>query len=85
MTNAKKIAVNFERSLEDLEALVTQMESGDLSLEEALQAFEKGVKLTRECQQALREAEQKVEVLLSDHKDELTFEPFEVDEDSTDL
>jgi len=54
----------LEKSLEELETLVEQLESGDLSLEEALKHFERGVKLTRECQTALKEAEQKVEILL---------------------
>ena len=54
----------LEQSLDSLEALVERMESGDLTLEESLQAFEQGVKLTRECQQALSQAEQKVRILL---------------------
>ncbi|HVY67217.1 MAG TPA: exodeoxyribonuclease VII small subunit [Gammaproteobacteria bacterium] len=54
----------LEKSLEELEALVTRMESGDLPLEQALKEFERGVKLTRQCQTALQEAEQKVEILL---------------------
>ncbi len=54
----------LEKSLEELEALVTRMESGDLPLEQALKEFERGVKLTRQCQAALQEAEQKVEILL---------------------
>jgi len=54
----------LEKSLEELEALVTRMESGDLPLEQALKEFERGVKLTRACQTALQEAEQKVEILL---------------------
>jgi len=54
----------FEQSLQELEALVEKMEQGDLSLEESLQHFERGVQLTRACQQALKEAEQKVETLL---------------------
>jgi exodeoxyribonuclease VII small subunit len=54
----------LEKSLEELEALVTRLESGDLSLEQALKEFERGVKLTRTCQAALKEAEQKVEILL---------------------
>ncbi|MEE4249054.1 MAG: exodeoxyribonuclease VII small subunit [Alcanivoracaceae bacterium] len=56
---------NLEQSLNTLEALVERMESGELSLEESLKAFEEGVKLTRECQQALRSAEQKVRILLA--------------------
>lgn len=55
---------NFEKSLNDLENLVEKMESGDLSLEDSLKHFEKGIALTRDCQTALQEAEQKVKVLL---------------------
>jgi exodeoxyribonuclease VII small subunit len=54
----------LEKSLEELEALVVRLESGDLPLEQALKEFERGVKLTRRCQTALQEAEQKVEILL---------------------
>ena|SRR5688572_3342283 len=54
----------LEKSLEELEALVVRLESGDLPLEQALKEFEHGVKLTRQCQAALTEAEQKVEILL---------------------
>jgi exodeoxyribonuclease VII small subunit len=54
----------LEKSLEELVALVTRLESGDLPLEQALKEFEHGVKLTRRCQAALQEAEQKVEILL---------------------
>jgi exodeoxyribonuclease VII small subunit len=55
---------NFESSLQELEALVEKMEQGDLSLEESLSHFERGVQLSRTCQQALKEAEQKVEILM---------------------
>ena len=61
----RKKTLDFEQSLEALEAVVEEMESGDLSLDAALKAFEKGVKLTQECQLALTEAEQKVAILLS--------------------
>jgi len=54
----------FEKALKELEALVAKMEQGNLSLEESLQHFERGIQLTRTCQQALKEAEQKVEILL---------------------
>ena len=57
-------SVPFEQSLKELETLVEKMEQGDLSLEESLQHFERGVQLTRACQQALKAAEQKVEALL---------------------
>jgi exodeoxyribonuclease VII small subunit len=62
MPKGKKI--DFEGSLAQLEELVEQLEAGDLSLEKSMDAFEKGVKLTRECQQALKAAEQKVQLLM---------------------
>ena len=61
--NTKK-SINLEKSLTDLEDLVEELESGDLPLEKAMQKFEDGIKLTRNCQAALKEAEQKVEILL---------------------
>ena len=66
----KKTAVDFEQSLRTLEQLVESMESGDLTLEKSLQAFERGIKLTQECQQALQEAEQKVAILLNQNGEE---------------
>ncbi len=69
MTKKKQTAFDFETSLADLEELVTAMEEGELSLEESLQAFEKGIKLTRECQSALKSAEQKVQVLINENGD----------------
>ena len=56
--------INLEKSLADLESLVEELESGDLPLDQAMKKFEKGIKLTRGCQLALKEAEQKVEILL---------------------
>jgi len=56
--------LDFEAAMRDLEQLVERLEHGDLPLEESLAAFERGVKLTRSCQTALKEAEQKVEILL---------------------
>lgn len=56
----------FEASLNELEKIVHQLEEGDLSLEESLQLFEQGVKLSRECQQRLAQAERRIEVLLRD-------------------
>ena len=66
MAKAKK-GINFEKALDQLEALVDDMENGDLSLEQSLQAFEKGIKLTRECQSALAQAEQKVQMLIEEN------------------
>jgi len=69
----------FEDSLADLEALVKQLEQGDLPLEEALKAFEKGVTLTRQCQKSLREAEQRVEQVMENQAGELERQPFRDD------
>lgn len=54
---------SFEEALSELEALVESMEKGELPLEESLKSFERGITLTRTCQQALKAAEQKVEIL----------------------
>ncbi|WP_275097240.1 exodeoxyribonuclease VII small subunit [Sedimenticola hydrogenitrophicus] len=56
-------APSFEQALSELESLVETLEQGDLSLEESLKSFERGVALTRTCQQALKEAEQKIQIL----------------------
>lgn len=66
MARGKK-SLNFEQSLEELEVLVEDMESGELSLEDSLAAFERGIKLTRECQTALQAAEQRVQKLISEN------------------
>lgn len=60
----KKSSVDFESALKELESLVEKMERGDIRLEESLQYFERGIELTRHCQLALQEAEQKVQILL---------------------
>ena len=70
----------FEASIEKLEKLVEKLEDGDLTLEESLKVFEEGVKLTRECQQALVDAEQKVRVLMEEGG-EVTSTDFEVDDE----
>ena len=59
----KEEAPSFEGALEELEALVDQLESGDLTLESSLRAFERGVTLTRHCQQALEAAQVKLQAL----------------------
>lgn len=74
--------INLEKTLADLELLVEELESGALSLDDAMKKFEEGVKLTRMCQKTLKEAEQKVELLLqnSDGEDELM--PFDNENES---
>lgn len=61
--SANAESVNFEDAMAELEKLVAQMEEGNLSLDESLQAFERGVMLTRQCQQALSQAELRVQAL----------------------
>ena len=56
----------FEQSMAELEQLVTQLEQGDIPLDQALANFERGIHLTRQCQQQLEQAEQKVKILLAD-------------------
>jgi exodeoxyribonuclease VII small subunit len=69
-------AAPFEETLAQLEELVARLESGDLPLDEALKTFERGVRLTRECQNALSAAQQKVQQLLQ-RGDALTVEDFQ--------
>lgn len=71
--------LDFEAAMRDLEALVERLEQGDLPLEESLTAFERGVTLTRTCQAALKDAEQKVEILLK-KAGESTVQEFDSDE-----
>ena len=67
--------VDFEAALAELETLVAKMESGSLSLEESLAAFERGVKLTRQCESALRSAELRVKALAEDGSEEQPIVP----------
>lgn len=68
MTNGPEQARSFEASLEALEQIVQQLESGDLPLEKSLELFEQGVRLSRECQERLSQAERRIEVLLRDNQ-----------------
>ncbi len=67
---------SFEQALAELESLVETMEQGDLSLEDSLKYFERGVLLTRTCQQVLKEAEQKIQIL-SNNTPDAELESFE--------
>lgn len=73
---AKK-SINLEKSLANLETLVEELESGDLPLDQAMKKFEEGIKLTRGCQAALKDAEQKVEILLKSAGGEEALEKFD--------
>jgi exodeoxyribonuclease VII small subunit len=78
---ARKIKeFDIEKSFNELEKLVTLMEGGELSLEDSLQHFERGIELTRACHKALADAEQRVQILIknNDNKDQLV--PFASDE-----
>ena len=76
MPKAKAATPTFEEALKELEEIVERMDSGQLSLEDSLQQFERGVELSRICQTSLKSAEQKVEQLVKKHG-ELAIEPFE--------
>jgi exodeoxyribonuclease VII small subunit len=71
-------SINFEESINALEDLVNALENGDLSLEESLSTFEKGIRLTKECQQQLTTAEQKIALLTGDD-DNMTSVEFATD------
>lgn len=77
---AKKTPPSFEKALEELEHIIEQMEQGEISLEESLKSFERGIHLTRTCQQALRNAEQKVQQLV-EKNGTARLEPFDREED----
>jgi exodeoxyribonuclease VII small subunit len=68
---------NFEAALKELEQIVEQLEAGDLPLEQSLELFEQGVRLSRDCQKRLDEAERRVEILLKDEDGGYTPSPFE--------
>ena len=63
----KKVEMNFEKALEELESIVEDLESGDLSLENSLKSFEKGIKLARQCQENLSQAELQVQKLIEEN------------------
>lgn len=82
MSNSKP--KTFESSLEELERIVGDLEKGDLTLEKSLELFEQGVKLSRDCQERLSEAERRIEILMRDNQGRATVRPFEVESDSAD-
>ena len=67
----------FEASLEALERIVQQLEGGDLPLEKSLELFEQGIKLSRECQERLSQAERRIEILLRDNQGRPVVGPFD--------
>ena len=73
----EKDPVSFEAALKELEGIVKQLETGEAKLEESLQLFERGIRLSRFCSQKLEEAEKKIEMLVKDSRGEYTAVPFE--------
>ena len=76
MTNSAEQTRTFEASLEALERIVQQLEDGDLPLEKSLELFEQGIRLSRECQERLTQAERRIEVLLRDNQGRPVATPF---------
>lgn len=75
--NSNEQPRTFEASLEALEQIVRELEQGELPLEKSLELFERGIRLSRECQERLSEAERRIEVLLRDNQGRPVVTPFE--------
>lgn len=75
MTKKELTKKKFEEALEELEKVVEQIESGELSLEDSLAAFEEGVRLVKYCNQKLTEVEKKIELLVKDKEGRLQLKP----------
>ena len=72
----------FEKAFAELEQIVKRLESEELPLDESLELFEKGIRLSRFCNQKLEEVEKKIELILADSKGQPVTEPFEPEEES---
>ena len=77
MANSKQEEKKFEEALAELERVVERLESGELSLEESLSAFEEGVALVKCCNQKLTEVEKKIELLVKDKEGKLQLKSFD--------
>ena len=77
MTNNEQQSRTFEASLEALEQIVRELEQGELPLEKSLELFEQGIRLSRECQERLSQAERRIEILLRDNQGRTLVAPFE--------
>ena len=76
MKNGQEQGRTFEASLEALEQIVHQLEDGDLPLDKSLELFEQGIRLSRECQERLSQAERRIEILLRDNQGRPVASPF---------
>ena len=81
VTKTKPATPDFEAALAELEQIVQRLEQGEWSLEESLRQFERGVELTRGCQKALRQAEQKIQVLSKKGDGDVALQDFTPPED----
>jgi len=81
VTRPKPATPDFEAALSELEQIVQRLEQGELSLEESLRQFERGVELTRGCQKALRQAEQKIRILAKKQDGEIVEQDFQTPEE----
>jgi exodeoxyribonuclease VII small subunit len=77
-------AVKFEQAMARLEAIVGELENGDLPLDESLKIFEEGIRLSKNCLKVLEEAERKVEVLVQDKNGKKQLRAFSLDDDEVD-
>ena len=77
---ARRSSNEFEKSFQQLEKIVQRLEAEELPLDESLQLFEEGIRLSRFCHQRLEEVEKKIELILADAKGQPVTEPFEEDE-----
>ncbi|QYO65800.1 exodeoxyribonuclease VII small subunit [Leptolyngbya sp. 7M] len=71
----------FEQALDELESIVKRLEEGDMPLEESLELFERGVRLSRDCRDRLEKAERRIEMLTKDPSGEIRLEPISLDEE----
>lgn len=78
-SESKEQIISFEHSLNELETIVSRLESGELPLEDALNEFERGIQLARQSQQKLQQAEQRVQILLNSDDGASTLAPFTPD------
>ena len=77
---ARRSSNEFEKSFQQLEKIVQRLEAEELPLDESLQLFEEGIKLSRFCHKRLEEVEKKIELILADAKGQPVTEPFEDEE-----
>ena len=82
---ARRTSNEFEKSFQQLEKIVQRLEGEELPLDESLQLFEEGIRLSRFCHQRLEEVEKKIELILADAKGQPVIEPFEPDEDDDEI